>query len=176
MHDASSTTTTMAIVSDTHGWLDPRIAKVISQSDMAIHAGDIGNVGILAAMRPISGRVIAVLGNNDHPWLWPPEQIDTLESIPQTAEFELPGGLIAIEHGDRYRVPRPDHDSLRQAFPDSRLIVYGHTHKIIVDKEKQPWVVNPGAAGKSRNGGGPSCLLLTVTGNSWDIEKIQFLD
>ncbi len=172
----NQTTTTIAIVSDTHGWIDPRIIDIINQSDMAVHAGDIGNASILTAMKPKSGRVIAVLGNNDHPWLWPPEQIDTLESTPQIAEFELPGGQVAIEHGDRYQVPRPHHDSLRQSFPDCRLIIYGHTHKIVVDQEKQPWVVNPGAAGQSRNGGGPSCLLLKASLGEWQIDTIQFKD
>ena len=40
-------TTTVAIISDTHAVLDPRIAEVISTADIAVHAGDIGGAGVL---------------------------------------------------------------------------------------------------------------------------------
>ncbi len=168
--------TTVAIISDTHGLLDSRIADIIRQSDIAIHAGDIGDASILQAMQPKTGRVIAVAGNNDHPVLWPANQSETLETIPEIIEFDLPGGRVSIEHGDRHDSVSPDHQSLREAFPDSRLVVYGHTHKMIVDEQQLPWIANPGAAGNTRTHGGPSCLLLTVNDNDWEIESIRFKD
>lgn len=168
------TITTVAIVSDTHGLLDPRIATIVQQADVAIHAGDIGDASVLNSMRPKSGRVYAVAGNNDHPVLWPPGQTERLESIPEIAEFDLPGGSVAIEHGDRHHAIRPDHQSLRDAFPHSRLVIYGHTHKMIIDDQKLPWVANPGAAGNTRTHGGPSCLLLTASESNWNIESFRF--
>jgi len=170
------TTTTVAIISDTHSQLDPRIANIVKQADIAIHAGDIGDAAILEEMQPKSGKVYAVAGNNDHPVMWPPNQSGKLASIPKIAEFNLPGGSIAIEHGDRHGLAKPDHQSLRQAFPDTRLIIYGHTHKMLVDDDQLPWVANPGAAGNTRTHGGPSCLLLTVSGNDWEIESFRFSD
>ena len=174
MLDTTRTITTIAIVSDTHGLLDPRIADIIKQSDIAIHAGDIGSASVIQAMKPRSGQVFAVAGNNDLAFLWPAGQLDALKSIPQITELELPGGQIIVEHGDRHDRITPDHSSLREAFPDSRLIVYGHTHKMIIDTGQLPWVVNPGAAGETRTHGGPSCLVLTVDGEDWDIESIRF--
>lgn len=166
--------TTVAIVSDTHGALDPRIADIIKRSDIAIHAGDIGDASILEAMQPRSGKIFAVAGNNDHPVLWPPGQSQTLKTIPQIAELDLPGGRVSIEHGDRHDTISPDHQSLRKAFPDSRLVIYGHTHKMLIDNQKTPWVANPGAAGKTRTHGGPSCLVLTASEIDWEIESIRF--
>ncbi len=66
--------TTVVIISDTHANLDPRIAEVISHADIAVHAGDIGNAGILSSMQPKTGRVIAVAVNNDQQILCPAEQ------------------------------------------------------------------------------------------------------
>ena len=176
MIETTPTHTTVAIISDTHSQLDPRIADIIKQSDIAIHAGDIGDASILEAMQPRSGQIFAVAGNNDHPVMWPSDQSGKLASIPKIAEFDLPGGSVAIEHGDRHDAIAPEHNSLRQAFPDARLIIYGHTHKMLVDDQQLPWVANPGAAGNTRTRGGPSCLLLTASENKWEIESIRFND
>jgi hypothetical protein len=32
----------VAILADTHGFLDPRVAEQVAECDLAIHAGDIG--------------------------------------------------------------------------------------------------------------------------------------
>ena len=165
---------TVAIISDTHAVLDPRIAEVISTADIAVHAGDIGGAGVLSAMKPKTGRIIAIIGNNDLAVPWQDDQPEYFESLPDIAEFELPGGTIAIEHGHRHDYRSPSHQSLRDAHPDSRLIVYGHTHHQVVDRELEPWVVNPGAAGITRNHGGPSCLLLIASEKDWKIESIRF--
>ena len=37
----------VALVSDTHGQLDPRIAKVVERCRVVVHAGDIGSVAVL---------------------------------------------------------------------------------------------------------------------------------
>lgn len=174
--NASTQTTTVAIISDTHTVLDPRIAEAISRADIAIHAGDIGDASVLSAMRPKTGRVIAVSGNNDHPLFWPVDQTEVLESMPEVARFELPGGSVAIEHGHRHGSKSPHHQSLREAYPDAKLVVYGHTHHQVIDDVSIPWVVNPGAAGATRTHGGPCYLLLTASEHDWQIESFQFDD
>jgi putative phosphoesterase len=165
--------TTVAIISDTHAVLDPRIAEVISQADIAIHAGDIGNANVLNAMRPKSGQVIAVSGNNDHAVFWPTEQSRIVEAMPEIARLDLPGGSVAVEHGHRHSARSPDHRSLRQAHPDAKLVIYGHTHHQVVDDTSLPWVVNPGAAGATRTHGGPSYLILTASEHDWKIESFR---
>jgi len=168
--------TTVAIISDTHAVLDPRIAEVICHADIAIHAGDIGSAGILSSMHPKTGRVIAVAGNNDQSILWPAEESEVLDSIPEIAELELPGGSIAIEHGHRHGFNTPDHQSLRKAHPGVKLVIYGHTHQQVIDDSSTPWVANPGAAGATRTNGGPSYLLLTASEQDWTIESIRLDD
>ena len=162
---------TVAIISDTHAHLHPRIHALIKDCDHAIHAGDICDGDVLHAMQPKSGRVIAVRGNNDFPGAWPAHQAEQVKAIPAIASLQLPGGLIKIEHGHVHDMMRPDHEDLRNAHPEARLVVYGHTHKKVIDDYKTPWVVKPGAAGATRTRGGASCRVLTASESLWKIDS-----
>lgn len=164
---------TIAIISDTHGQLDQRIAALVHDCDYAVHAGDILGAGVLAAMQP-RHSVLAVRGNNDVPHKWPTADATLLHDLPLEAELELPGGTLAVTHGDR-QFERPDrHARLRAHFPMARIIVYGHSHFLTVDQTATPWVVNPGAAGRTRTHGGPSCLILTASRTSWHVQTRRF--
>ncbi len=168
-------TVTVAIISDTHSVIHPDIETLITHCDIAIHAGDICNANVLSAMKPKTGQVIAVSGNNDYAAAWPEEQADIVDALPQIARLSLPGGIIKIEHGHRHDMHSPDHSDLRKAHPEARAIIYGHTHKKIIDDYTLPWVLNPGAAGKQRNRGGSSCFILTANEQNWSIESFRFL-
>ncbi len=159
-------TTTIAVISDTHAYLDPRIAAIIRDCDIAIHAGDICGEHILKTMQPRLGKVYAVAGNND---LQP-----HFGDIPPELEIDLPGGKIAVEHGHLHGMHKPSHESLRKKHSQARVIVYGHTHTLLQDKEQEPWIVNPGAAGKTRTRGGPSCLVIRCTESDWEITEHRF--
>ena len=161
----------VAVVSDTHSHLDSRIADIVRECDIAVHAGDICGVEVIEAMKPKSGEIIAVTGNND-PYC---HFSDT--QLPESLTFEIAGETIAVEHGHRHGMSKPSHESLRKAHPDAKLVVYGHTHKQVIDKEAKPWVINPGAAGKTRTHGGPKCLVLECSTNQeWQIKAYQFAE
>ncbi len=165
---------TVGILSDTHGYLDKRIADVIRKCDYAIHAGDIMGAHILDQLQPRLS-VIAVAGNNDYPAMWEQDQADTVTALPKTTSLELPGGSVTIEHGHRLG-GFPEHEQLRWDHADVRLVVYGHTHKRVIDQQAEPWIVNPGAAGRERTKGGPSCLILRASETEWTIETVLFAD
>ncbi len=165
---------TVALVSDTHGYIFPEVLGVVADCDIVVHAGDIMGKHILDDLHARNEQVIAVAGNNDIPERWPEAERDTVIALPRIAELELPGGVVAVEHGHEHGWASPDHAGLRAAHPHAKMIVYGHTHHRMVDKSQDPWIVNPGAAGKVRNNGGPSCLVLTAGERSWDIETIKF--
>jgi len=167
-------TVRVAILSDTHGHVCPNVMAVVAGCDMAVHAGDIGSSRVLDSLRAATGSVHAVRGNNDVPGLWSNEELDELKTLPRIAELRLPGGSLAVEHGHLHGHLSPDLAELRAVHPDARVIVYGHTHKLLVDREEAPWVLNPGAAGRIRNCGGPSCLVLTADPDSWEIEAFKF--
>ncbi len=165
---------TVALVSDTHGYIYPEVLAVVARSDRVVHAGDICGRHILEALHQNNGHVIAVAGNNDLPECWPEAEREAVIGLPRIAELELPGGLLAVEHGHEHGWASPDLAGLRAAHPHAKMIVYGHTHHRMVDKSQDPWVVNPGAAGKTRNNGGPSCLVVHASSEHWEIEAFRF--
>lgn len=166
----------VALVSDTHKWICPQVLEVVADCDMVVHAGDIMGKHILDDLHARVDRVIAVAGNNDRPEVWAEDERETVSALPRTARLELPGGVMAVEHGHAHGWADPDLDSLRAAHPDVKMILYGHTHHRMVDKSQDPWVVNPGAAGRTRNYGGPSCLVLHASSEHWEIEPFKFSD
>lgn len=159
----------LVILSDTHGYLDENIAELIRTADVAIHAGDVMDVSVLEQMQPAL-QTIAVAGNNDEQGLWSSRENRFTKKLPDSVLVQLPGGAIAIEHGHRFGFSQPDHQQLMTAYPEARAIVYGHTHKQLVDQSRTPWVLNPGAAGVVRNQGGPRCLVLNTYGDQWRVE------
>lgn len=158
----------VALISDTHGYLDPRIAAIIRDCDYAMHAGDVCGAQVLAAMQPKTGTVIAVAGNNDPRFM--PEL-----TLPDTGELLLPSGLIRIEHGHRHGLAAPNHRSMRSHHAHARVVVYGHTHRLTQDRLALPWILNPGAAGQMRTHGGASCLVLTASRDAeWSVQEYRF--
>jgi len=177
MTAANSTPQRIAIISDTHSVISPDILNTIKTCDQIIHAGDICGAHVLEQLQQIAPKVTAVTGNNDVESLWAADEKAIVNALPAIAEINLPGGIVAVEHGHRHGMHLPDHASLRAAHPHARVIVYGHTHTMLVDDDTGPWVVNPGAAGATRTRGGPSCLILTASADrEWDIEMIRFED
>jgi hypothetical protein len=69
----------------------------------------------------------------------------------------------------------PSHSKLRDTFPDSKLIIYGHTHFQIFDDSESPWVMNPGASGHTRNmNGGPCFSQIHIDNGMWNIKQYCF--
>ncbi len=167
----------VAIISDTHGHVNGHIVNAIKHCDRIIHAGDICGAHVLSQLQEICSEVTAVCGNNDAPGLWAEAETHIVSQIPAIVEIELPGGTVCIEHGHKHGMHQPDHASLRASHPHAKVIVYGHTHKMVIDDAQTPWVVNPGAAGATRTNGGPSCLILTACADrEWEIEMLRFED
>ena len=164
----------VALVSDTHGHLDPRIAKVVERCRLAVHAGDIGSGSVLDALARPDRQVTAVRGNNDIASKWDPDEHRRLEQLPWEAELSLPGGRLAVTHG--HQIVRLDrrHGWLRERYPDARVVVYGHTHRRCIDRSARPWIVNPGAAGRNRTFGGPSLVVLDADDTRWRLRTVHF--
>lgn len=152
----------IGILSDTHGWIHPQIIALMNTCDNIIHAGDIIDQSTLQAFTP---KLIAVRGNND----------PHLSQFPSVETLKLPGGKLTVEHGHEHGWHSPSHDSLRQSHPTAKIVVYGHTHQQVIDQTSNPWIINPGAAGKERNHGGSKCLLLEASdAQEWQITPYVF--
>ena len=160
----------IGILSDTHGWIHPNVREVLADADWIVHAGDVLGTSVLETLGELVGqkRIVAVAGNNDVGG----SDLNG-DSLPTVAEIPLPGGMLVVTHGDQFGA-FPPHEKLREAWPKARTIVYGHTHRLVCDQESLPWILNPGAAGRTRVHEGPSCLMLTVDIDGWMVQTHQF--
>jgi hypothetical protein len=142
----------LGIISDTHGRLRPEVFDVFSQVDHILHAGDVGTADLLTELGALAS-VTAVFGNTDG--------FDVRGRVPQVAEIELDGFLITITHGDQFSSPNPR--VLCNAFPTAEIIVYGHTHRPLLELvDKTVTVMNPGSAGPARFNARPSVGIMEL--------------
>ena len=164
----------VALVSDTHGDLEPRIVKVVERCRLVVHAGDIGSGVVLDTLAQSDRRVTAVRGNNDVASKWDPGEHGRLDELPWEATLSMPGGKLAVTHGHQVMGVERRHAWLRERYPDARVVVYGHTHWRCIDRSARPWIVNPGVAGRSRTFGGPSLVVIHVDGFRWRLRTVHF--
>jgi putative phosphoesterase len=142
----------LGIVSDTHGLLRPEVFDVFREVDHILHGGDVGKPEILIELEAIA-PVTAVYGNVDPP--------DLRSRLPQVAHIELDGFDIVVTHGDQFGHPTPE--KLHEAFPRAEIIVYGHTHKPLLELvDRTVTVMNPGGAGHPRFNLKPSVGILEL--------------
>ena len=142
----------LGVISDTHGLLRPEVFEVFQQVDHILHAGDVGEPEILIELEAIA-PVTAVYGNTDGPELQ--------GRLPRVAELELDGFVVVVTHGDQFGHPTPT--GLHKAFPRAEIIVYGHTHKPLLELvDRTVTVMNPGGAGHPRFGIPPSVGIMEL--------------
>ncbi len=130
----------IGLLSDTHGFLDPKVLKHFAEVDEIWHAGDIGLIGLtdkLAQFKPVR----AVYGNID----------DALvrRQFPEDNFFEVAGLRVFMTHIGGYpgRYPARIKAQLQRFQPG--LFICGHSHiiKVMPDPQHHLLHINPGAAG-----------------------------
>lgn len=129
---------TIGLISDTHGWLDPRFHELFANVDVIIHAGDIGTEDVLHELESIA-PVAAVRGNIDG---------GPLRFLPLEQIVEVNTRRFAILHiaGSHKSPNQAARELLRRRLPD--VVVVGHSHIPVVSKVGAVLWVNPGAAGR----------------------------
>jgi uncharacterized protein len=132
----------IALLSDTHGYIDDQILRMIAPCDEVWHAGDIGNLLVADTLKQHK-PLRAVYGNIDG-------HKARLE-YPEHNRFVLDGVDVWITHIGGYpgRYDVRIREMLRQNPP--KLFICGHSHilKVMFDKNLNCLHMNPGAAGKS---------------------------
>ena len=163
----------VALVSDSHGTVHDAVLQALTDADLIVHAGDVGSSAVLDALAALAPTV-AIMGNNDTLEKWVSSEHARLAQLGDVAEFALSGGSLVAVHGHQWPKVATRHEKIRMRFPDARCVVYGHSHRLIVERDVEPWVVNPGACGRSRAYGGASWLGLTVGRKGWRITESRF--
>jgi uncharacterized protein len=119
-------------------------------SDVIVHAGDIGNAGVLTELAAIA-PVTAVRGNNDK-GLW-------AEIVRETEVLQVGQVFIYVVHD----IAELDRDPVAAGF---QVVVSGHSHKPSVKEREGVLYVNPGSSGPRRFKLPVAVAELLVNGNS----------
>ena len=144
----------VGVISDTHGYFRPEVAKAFAGVDLIIHAGDIGNHEVLEALRAIA-PVHAVRGNMDGDWA---------HGLSATEVVEIGEVLIYVLH-DAYLL------NLDPAAAGFVAVINGHTHKAAVENRKGVLFLNPGSASRYSSSG--TVALLRIRGTSIEPEIVE---
>jgi hypothetical protein len=124
----------IGVISDTHGLLRPEALEALRGATHILHAGDVGDIAILEALRQIA-PVTAIRGN-----------IDTdgpTAQLPSTEAIELDGRLLYMLHSIADLDLKPEAAGIA-------VVIYGHSHKPAIEIRKGVLYLNPGSAGPRR--------------------------
>ena len=124
---------TVGLISDTHGLLRGEAVAALRGSDLIIHAGDIGDPGILASLAALAP--LSVVRGNVDTAAW-------ASGLPATVTLEVDGILVLVVHDVADLDPA--------AARGCRVVVSGHSHRPGIRECDGVLFVNPGSAGRRR--------------------------
>lgn len=149
----------LLITADTHG---PRhrvpdwLLHAAGLADIVVHAGDVCDLATLqdlAALRP----TYAVRGNRD----------EALE-LPERLVVDCEGISLGVVHGHLGRGDDTPVRALATFAPQPDVVVFGHTHRFLLEQRQGTWLVNPGSPTAPKDGAAGALLLEVRAGSvSW---------
>lgn len=157
----------IGLMSDTHGYVDPKVYKYFKDVDEIWHAGDVGSMAVieeLEAFKPTRG----VYGNIDDHVIratWPKVNV-----------FDCEGMSVLMTHiaGKPYRYNKEAYAEIQAHKP--QIFVCGHSHILLVqfDENIQALWLNPGACGYKGFHKVKTLLRFTINnGQVKDMEAIE---
>lgn len=149
----------IGVISDTHGLLRPEAVQALAGSELIIHAGDVGNPGVLHELRAIA-PLIAVRGN-----------VDTGEwaaDLPDRERIEREGAAMYVLHD----LNELDFDPTAAGL---QVVISGHSHKPVIRIQNRVLYLNPGSAGPRRFKLPVTLARLLLTGNGIEAELVHLV-
>jgi putative phosphoesterase len=127
----------IGVISDTHGFLDPKVPKLFAGVSHILHAGDIGDALIVFELGQVA-PVTVVLGNTDGGL-----------GFRETEIVGLAARKFLVHHIVH---PQSPSDKIKKIIgrekPDA--VVFGHTHKRFCETIGGVLFFNPGYSGKPK--------------------------
>lgn len=152
----------IGLVSDTHGLVRNSVFDALAGASQILHAGDVGGRDVLHTLESIA-PVLAVYGN-----------VDPLDGLlPQEIALDIGGLSIHVSHGHELGSPTPAKLLSRYS---ADVLIFGHTHRALVEREGKRLVVNPGAAGPRRFDVKPSVGILRIVSGHAEVQLLPLTD
>ena len=130
----------IGVISDTHGFLHPRIESVFKDVDLILHAGDVGKHFIIQQLARLA-HVEAVYGNTDMGMI--------RDLFEEELVLDLKGHKIALCHGAGKYDNIMERLSNRFEPKNVDIIVFGHTHTPTEVQKNGIFFFNPGYGRKT---------------------------
>ena len=150
----------IGVISDTHGYVSASALKALADTDLIIHAGDIGKPDVLKSLKSIA-PLIAVRGNMDF-GTWA-NQLRQLEIV------HIGPFVIYVVH-DVHRL-RIDSDSAA-----ANAVIFGHSHRPLTQEKDGVLFMNPGSASYPKFGDSATVALLHLQGKDLVPDFIHLTD
>lgn len=153
------------IVSDTHRNEDNLIEVLEKEKslDLLIHCGDVE--GAEYEIENYAGcKTVFVAGNNDF-----------FSRLPREAQIQVENYTIWVTHGHNYYVnTNPDYIKREAKIKNVDIVMYGHTHRPVIEKMEGLIAINPGSISYPRQEGRrPSYAILELDGDR--ITRLEIL-
>jgi uncharacterized protein len=157
----------IGLLSDTHGWIHPRLYDFFSECDEVWHSGDIGSTDTADELSRFR-KFRAVYGNIDN------AVIRTM--FPEFLRFRIDDVDVLMTHiGGHPGHYFPEVKKVLTKDPPD-LFICGHSHiaKVIYDKNLGFLFINPGAAGYTGFHKFMTAVRFNITGTQiHDLELIE---
>ncbi|MCC3145898.1 metallophosphoesterase [Halanaerobium sp. Z-7514] len=130
----------IGVISDTHlpgagRELPKQLIEELKKVDLIIHAGDLTEEKYLNSLKSIN-EVKAVAGNRD--------SFPLQEKLKEKLSFEVANKQVSVIHGHQFG-GRNVLQSLNYSFPESDVIIFGHTHRPFNEELGGKLFFNPGS-------------------------------
>ena len=149
----------IGVISDTHGLVRGEAVAALHGSDLILHAGDVGTSDVLETLAEIA-PVFAVRGNIDRD--------DWAAKLPETRSNSSAGRQFHLRHD----IAGLDIDPAAEGCD---AVIFGHSHKPLIENRSGVLYLNPGSAGPRRFKL-PVCLARIELGEFEMVPEIIILD
>lgn len=133
----------LGVIADTHVFpgatrqIHPAVVELFQRAkiDLLVHLGDVNARDTLEELAEIA-PLIAVRGNND--------DAELQAMLPMTVRFSVGRFRVAALHGHGGRSARDE--AIRQFVGKADLVLFGHSHKPLMEEVRESILFNPGSA------------------------------
>jgi putative phosphoesterase len=146
----------LVLTADTHipkvsSPLPRELLEACRGADFILHAGDLIETSVLEALRQLA-PTRAVAGNMDKP--------EVRSLLPDKTVVSVEGKRIGVIHG--WGPPMGIERRVLSRFSGVDVVVFGHTHKALVEERKGTLLINPGSPNDRRFSDRLSYVILDI--------------
>lgn len=157
----------VGVLSDTHGYVNPKLFELFEGVGRIMHAGDIATIDVIDELSAIAS-VIAVHGNMDYP--------DIVTRYPEDQRVQLAGADVFMTHNGGMLLRSSSSFEARVGSKRPDVFIWGHTHRPENKMIEGMLSLNPGPAGRPRTEYPASAAVLTLEPGERPRAKIVSLD